>query len=136
MRQANRALDSQLVELQAKNIALFESNRLKSEFLANVSHELRTPLSTVRGYVEMLNSDRLGQLDENQKTALTVMMRNLERLGTLIDEMIEFSRLEIRGVTLEQSLLSVGNLVEECVESAGPEAAAKGNVRYSLAPVG
>lgn len=54
LRAANVALDSRLTELTEANSALFESARLKGEFLASVSHELRTPLNSIIGFAELL----------------------------------------------------------------------------------
>ncbi|MCP4643147.1 MAG: PAS domain S-box protein [bacterium] len=108
-------------ELEDANEELRMLDRAKDGFLTNVSHELRTPLSTIQGYVEMLESGSLGGLDGAQETAVGVMSRNLERLGHLIEEMIEFSRMETRGLVLTRTLFSMAQVVEECVASAKPE---------------
>lgn len=118
-------LEQRAHELEEANVELRMLDRAKDSFLASVSHELRTPLSTVRGYAEMLESGNLGALATGQQGALRVLMRNVERLGTLIDEMIEFSRMEVRGVRLHYTVFSMGQLLRECAASIKPQALAR-----------
>ena len=135
-----RQLEVRASQLESANEELKMLDRAKDSFLSNVTHELRTPLSTIRGYLEMLDSGSLGALKGPQDTALRVMGRNAERLGTLIEEMIEFSRMQIRGVQLKMALFSMETLVQECVSSAQPQAVAKdltlnSHVQSGLGPV-
>ncbi len=120
-----RQLELRASELEVANQELRVLDRAKDSFLSNVSHELKTPLSTVNGYVEMLESLSLGPLNAPQQSALKVMGRNLKRLVSLINEMIEFSRMEIRGIHLQSSLFSVDRLIHESVASVQPHALAK-----------
>ncbi len=113
-------------ELECANEELRMFGRAKDGFLSNVSHELRTPLSTVQGYIEMLESGNLGELEGPQRSALEVMNRNLKRLVGLITEMIEFSRMEIRGVILNYALFYPERLVREALASIHPHTTAKG----------
>lgn len=121
-------LEQRAIQLESANEELRILDRTKDSFLTNVTHELRTPLSTIRGYVEMLDSEGIGVLDSEQKNALQVISRNVQRLGTLIEEMIEFSRMQMRGLRLKYTLLMLDGLVEECVNSIKPTATQRGLV--------
>lgn len=112
-------------ELERANDELRAYDRAKDGFLTNVSHELRTPLSTIQGYIEMLESGSFGGLGEEPRGALQVMARNVHRLSSLINEMIEFSRMEIRGVQLRRTLFSPVELLRESLASFYPHGLAK-----------
>ena len=112
-------------ELEEVNEELRTHDRAKDSFLSNMSHELRTPLSTIQGYVEMFNALTLGDLSEKQIKALNIMERNIDRLLSLINEMIEFSRMEIKGIQLGIMLFSPARLIEESVASFAPQALVK-----------
>jgi PAS domain S-box-containing protein len=118
-------LEAHTKELERANEELLLHGQAKDRFLSNVSHELRTPLSTIQGYVEMLESGSLGALEAPQLGAVKVMRRNVKRLVGHINEMIEFSRMEIRGIQLNVGLFSAARLVEESVASIHPQAVAK-----------
>ena len=115
-------LEEHTAQLERVNEELREMDRAKDTLLSNVSHELRTPLATIEGYVEMFQAGTLGSVEGPQVGALNVMKRNLDRLSVLIHEMIEFSRMEIRGIVLYETVFSLDKLVEESVLSAHPTA--------------
>ncbi len=117
-------LEMRANELELANQELRMLDRAKDSFLSNVTHELRTPLSTIRGYIEMLEG---GETDSGtERTALEVMRRNVDRLQALIEEMLEFSRMQIRGVQLSMRLFDVDTLVREQLMSHHPQASEKG----------
>ncbi|MDP2974621.1 MAG: histidine kinase dimerization/phospho-acceptor domain-containing protein [Anaerolineales bacterium] len=70
---------------------LSELDRLKANFIANLSHELRTPLLHIQGYIEMLATESLGLLNEEQKSALQASQPAIGQLAGLIDDLIQFS---------------------------------------------
>lgn len=125
LKDMQRQLEQRARELETANEELRMHGRARDGFLSNVSHELKTPLSTINGYIEMLSSGQLGQLDAPQLNALLIMARNARRLGGLINEMIEFSRMEIRGVQLHVTLSNAAALVRESAASITPQAMAK-----------
>lgn len=81
-------------ELEQAIQRLSELNEQKSNFVANVSHELRTPLTHLRGYIDLLISGELGELNPTQAQSLSVMERATDRLAHLIDDLIMFSSAE------------------------------------------
>jgi PAS domain S-box-containing protein len=118
-------LEHRAAEFEAANEELKLLDRAKDSLLANISHELRTPLSTVRGYVEMLSAVPSETLELPQRNALTVMARNVDRLGQLIDEIISFSRMQMRGINLSYSLFDANQLLQDCYNSAKPRLEAR-----------
>ena len=115
-------LEKHATQLETANAELREMDLAKDTLLSNVSHELRTPLATIEGYVEMFQTGTLGAVEGPQVGALRIIKRNLERLSVLIHEMIEFSRMEIRGIILYETVFDLNKFVEESVLSAHPGA--------------
>jgi len=123
---ANRNLEKRVeirtTELQDALSRLSELNQLKSNFISNVSHELRTPLTHVKGYIELLLSESLGPLTEEQKSALDVSQRSAGRLQNLIDDLIMFA-LNSRGeLTLQRKSVRLQDLAAAALAVARPKA--------------
>jgi len=91
-RYLERRVQDRTAELQLALRKLSELNQLKANFVANISHELRTPLTHVKGYIELLVTETLGSLGEEQKKALQVAQHATTRLESLIDNLILFSQ--------------------------------------------
>src|SRR5690606_513586 len=68
---------------------------VRRDFVANVSHELKTPLTSIRGYIETLQTDEVPQ--ETQRQFLDVIRRNAERLHNIVDDLLDLSRIESGG---------------------------------------
>ena len=83
---------------------------LKSEFVANVSHELKTPLALVRMFAEMLQSGRVSS-DAKKKEYLDIIVRESERLSALIENVLDFARLERGRGSYEFTESDVGDAV-------------------------
>lgn len=126
LKQTQKQSDLRAQELERVNEELRMHGRARDAFLSNVTHELRTPLSTIAGYVEMLDTGSLGPLEAAQHGALKVMQRNAQRLESHINELIEFSRMEIQGIQLVKRLFSPLRLVQEATASIHPLTHAKG----------
>ena len=99
-------------QLCSANEKLTQVDRLKSEFLANVTHELKSPLVTALGYSDRILSEKLGPVTELQRNALGVSKRNLVRLRILIEEILDFSRLEAGVGKFKFEQTNLNELVE------------------------
>jgi PAS domain S-box-containing protein len=107
------------------------ANQAKADFLAAMSHELRTPLNAIAGYVELLDLGIHGPVTEAQNTALARVAANQRHLLTLINDILQFAKLEAGQVEIDVHPLKVGELLLGVEPLVAPLAATKG-VAYSV----
>jgi signal transduction histidine kinase len=101
-----------LREIEAKNLQLEEASRMKSEFLANMSHELRTPLNAIIGFSEVLKDGLLGELLEQQKDYVTDIFNSGSHLLSLINDILDLSKVEAGKMALTLTALPVEPLLQ------------------------
>src|SRR4029079_14460401 len=101
------------------------ANRAKSEFLAAMSHELRTPLNAIQGHVQLLEMGLHGPVTPEQREALTRVQRSQRVLQSLINEVLNFARLEAGRIEYEIQPVDVHEVVTSVVQMMEPQLAAK-----------
>lgn len=118
--EANRSLEKRVAErtaeLEAALSKLTEFNQLKAQFVANISHELRTPLSQIKGYNALLAEAVLGPLTGDQKDALDVTTRAIERLEQLITNLISYSTTAKGELTLRLQPVSAAAVILQVID--------------------
>ena len=134
---ANRTLEVRVSErtseLKQALERLTELNQLKTNLISNVSHELRTPLAHIKGYVELLEEEELGDLTPEQAKAMTVIGRATVRLGQLIEDLIAFSTASREGMDLKLEPISMAELARDIIDRSKPKAAQEGvKLRLSI----
>lgn len=93
-----------------------ELDRLKDEFVSKVTHELRTPIVAIKHSLAVLEEESEGKLDEAQLNFLGIANRNLERLGKLVDELLDLAKLEARKVELDYKNVSMQEVLQTAQE--------------------
>jgi signal transduction histidine kinase len=110
--------------LSEQNDQLRELDQLKDEFVSLVSHELRTPLTSIRGYLELVLEDG-GPLTDEQRRFLGIVDRNSERLLGLVSDLLFLAQIEAGKLAIEVRPVDLDTIVEECIETSSPVAAAR-----------
>jgi len=111
----------------ARRIAAVEaSSRAKSEFLATLSHELRTPLNAIGGYAELLSMEMKGPVTAGQRDYLERIRRSQHHLLALINDLLNYSRIEAGAMSYEPGEVRVGGLLEAVVGMVEPQSTEKG----------
>jgi signal transduction histidine kinase/DNA-binding NarL/FixJ family response regulator len=100
------------------------ANRAKSEFLANMSHELRTPLNGILGYTQICRKDKT--LSEQQKNRITVIHQCGEHLLTLINDVLDLSKIEARKMELHPKEFHFAEFLQSIAEICKIKAEQKG----------
>lgn len=122
-------------ELEAVNKDLQDLDHLKNRILSNVSHELRTPITSIRSYVELFLSNKIGQLDELQKDKLLIIKRNINHLLTLIEDLLTLARIQDQKMALKNlEVTECRHLIDEVIASTEMMATSKGLVINKSVP--
>lgn len=107
-------------ELASANSKLKDLDRLKAEFMANLTHELKTPLVAIRGYNEAILEGRFGPLTDRQRDGLAVAVRNVDRLQKLIEELLEFERIDSGALRIQASDFDLVPVVHAALRTFQP----------------
>jgi signal transduction histidine kinase len=131
--EADEALQQLNIQLTETNRELLETNRNKSEFLARMSHELRTPLNAILGISELLEEGLWGSLTDTQAERIHQVRDSGTMLISLINDVLDISKVEAGKDELKQEEVSVTALLESVGATVAPLAAAK-NITLTVLP--
>jgi signal transduction histidine kinase len=119
--------DSSRIEaaLRERAAALEEADRVKTDFVANMSYELRTPLTSIGGFAELLAGGYAGKLSAKGDDYVAAILESVERLSKLINDVLDLTTGDTRGVALERERVDVGGLCRAALETGRVRAAEK-----------
>ncbi len=124
-KQPEEQLDQYQKKIEEQIIQLKKLDKIKSNFLNITSHELRTPISAIKGYIQMILKQKLGEINEEQKKSLEVVLRNANRLDHLIQDILDISRLDSGRMRFIPEQANIKTIVEEIVETLQSSADSK-----------
>ncbi len=110
----NEALSEAISEANALRIEADCANRAKSEFLANMSHEIRTPLNAIMGFTSNILEE---SLSADHREQLLLVQRSSHYLHSLINDVLDLSKIEANEISIESISFSLKDLLEEVISS-------------------
>lgn len=122
LQESMETIEEQNIKLDLAHRSALRANAVKSEFLANMSHEIRTPLNGIIGFCRLLGRS---SLDARQQEWLQHVHRACDNLLMLVNDVLDFSKLEANRLTLEEADIDIVALVDEVVGLHAPEAQRK-----------
>jgi|GEM_PF-2714135 len=102
-----------------------EAIEARTQFVSTVAHELRVPLTSIRGYTDLLAGDMGEPLQGEQRAFLATIQQNVERMATLVYDLLDLCRLESGRLQVEIGPASLRNAVEEVMVAMRPQLAAR-----------
>jgi signal transduction histidine kinase/ActR/RegA family two-component response regulator len=133
IRDAAELLDTRKREGEAARLEAERANAAKTAFLSRMSHELRTPLTAVLGFAELLEMD---ELDDSQRDSVRHIRNAGRHLLTLINEVLDISRIESGHLAVSNEPLELGTVLTEAVTLIRPLAEERGIAVSAFCPPG
>lgn len=125
-RRAYNTTDNLAKKLDSVNKELIQTDKEKGEFASMVSHDLRTPIVVIKNYTEMLLDPKIyASLNEDQTKAMQAISNSTEKLETMIDDIFDAYKLEMKNLKLEKEKVDVTELVEQSIFELEPLASKK-----------
>ncbi|MCS2610110.1 ATP-binding protein [Halomonas dongshanensis] len=122
LQESMETIEEQNIKLDMAHRSALRANAVKSEFMANMSHEIRTPLNGIIGFCRLLGRSTL---DERQRDWLQHVHKACDNLLMLVNDVLDFSKLEANRLTLEEADVDIVALVDEVLGLHAPEAQRK-----------
>ena len=113
-------------KLERANENLLATERAKEEFISMISHELKTPIVPLKGYAQMLLRPKfMGAINEKQRKAINSMLRNIEKLQALVDDVMDVYKLDLGRIKFSNCYTDIGTLIKQTIAELRPLTFAK-----------
>ena len=115
-----------ITELKKAEKELREAMAIKSKFTSMVSHELRTPLAAIKTGIALVLDGMAGQINKDQEEFLAIVRRNVDRLGRLINDVLDFQKLDSGRMEFKMEANDINGVIKETHETMKSLATGKG----------
>ncbi len=112
LKKSHGEMKSKMMELRSAKIEADFANRSKTQFLSNMSHELRTPMNAIMGFTEVLLDRHFGEINETQEEYLTDVHQSSKHLLSLINDILDLSKVEAGKMKLDLSYININSLLQ------------------------
>ncbi|HWL93469.1 MAG TPA: HAMP domain-containing sensor histidine kinase [Phycisphaerae bacterium] len=119
LKRINKSLDTRVAQLAERNVALFEADKLKSQFLSIVSHELRTPLASIIGFAELLREAASADGGRQYRYAENIMSSGRMLLG-LINDLLDLAKIEAGKLELHLGAVNMEEMIRNLLDFIRP----------------
>ena len=125
-RTLERRVEERTAELQQALDRVSELSQMKANFISNISHELRTPLTHIKGYIELLITESLGPITDEQKHALQISQQSSGKLEGLIEDLIMVSLVSRGELNIKHEDMDIRRIASLAVKSFQDKAQNRG----------
>ena len=117
---ANDLLKKEIIEHKKTEEKMKEAMEIKSQFVSTVSHELRTPLTAIREGIRLVVQEKTGKLNDEQKEFLNLVKRNVDRLAGLINDVLDFQKIEAGRMSFSFHENDINKIVKGVYDAMAP----------------
>jgi len=131
-KRAEKIIEDNRKELERANVQLKEVDKLKTAFISTASHELRTPLTAIKEGIAIVADGTAGPLNGEQNDFLDTAKRNVDRLARLINDLLDFQRLEAKRMQFKMEKGDINTIIREISKQMLPAVTSR-NLKLTLA---
>jgi signal transduction histidine kinase/GGDEF domain-containing protein len=124
-RQSLLKIKDYAAQLERANQEFRKIDEMKSEFVSVASHELRTPLATIKNAIQLILRGKAGEINETQSNFLSMAEKNINRLTSILNDILDLSRIESGRTEMKSEELDLREVIEFIFSSLKPQADAK-----------
>jgi len=122
LHQVNSELENRENIIRKQNQQLKKSDKEKTEFITMITHELKTPLVPVKGYTDLLLSNKFGALDEKQRRALKTVNQSTESMIKIVSDILDVHKMELGEFQLQKKIHDPCEIVTKTIQKVKPQA--------------